>query len=167
MHCAKYSPYLSMCSGQIRLWHDFLLPRRPAGPYDARDYFFQNPKPAKSSGALIRDPLIDTMELRVSATTLVSPLFTHTQHQETEQSAYTIERLLTALWHAEYQFRFNYYRTGMIMLADIGLELGMTKRSQQIVESILPQVLRAASYTRDSRSMISRSSQEMTSNNGR
>ncbi|KZV72911.1 hypothetical protein PENSPDRAFT_674774 [Peniophora sp. CONT] len=110
--------------GQIRLWHDFLLPRRPAGPYDARDYFFKNPKPVKSSGALIRDPLIDTMELR-----------------ETDQSAYTIERLLTALWHAEYQFRFNYYRTGMIMLADIGLEFGMTKRSQEIVESILPQVI--------------------------
>ena len=60
--------------------------------------------------------------------------------QDTDQSTYTIERLLTALWHAEYQFRFNYYRTGMIMLADIGLEFGMTKRSQQIVESILPQV---------------------------
>lgn len=60
--------------------------------------------------------------------------------QETDQSAYTIERLLTALWHAEYQFRFNYYRTGMIMLADIGLEFGMTKRSLEIVENILPQV---------------------------
>ena len=60
--------------------------------------------------------------------------------QDTDQSAYTIERLLTALWHAEYQFRFNYYRTGMIMLADIGLEFGMTKRSQHIIESILPQV---------------------------
>ncbi|PPQ78100.1 hypothetical protein CVT25_015634 [Psilocybe cyanescens] len=36
--------------------------------------------------------------------------------------------------------RFNLYRTAIIILADIGLEFGMTKRSRQILEEIMPQV---------------------------
>lgn len=51
-----------------------------------------------------------------------------------------IEHLLRALWYSEFLCRFNLYRTAIIILADIGLEFGMTKRSRQILEEIMPQV---------------------------
>jgi hypothetical protein len=39
----------------------------------------------------------------------------------------------------------------MIMLADVGLEFGMTKRSKEIVQNILPQVSEASPQWRASR----------------
>ena len=67
--------------------------------------------------------------------------------QRFDQGASAIEQLLTALWHSEFQCRLNLYRTGVILLADISLEFGMTKRCRRILEEIMPQVrwLQAAS----------------------
>lgn len=52
-----------------------------------------------------------------------------------------VEPLLTALWHSEFQCRLNLYRTAIILLADISLEFGMTKRCRRILEEIMPQVI--------------------------
>lgn len=51
-----------------------------------------------------------------------------------------VEKLLVALWHAEFQCRYGLYRSGLILLADIALEFGMTKKSRRILEEIMPQV---------------------------
>lgn len=51
-----------------------------------------------------------------------------------------IEQLLTALWHAEFQCRYGLYRTAIILLADIGLEFGMTKWCRRLIDEIMPQV---------------------------
>lgn len=51
-----------------------------------------------------------------------------------------MEQLLNSIWNAEFMFRMPLYRTGILLLADIGLEFGMTKKSQRIIEEILPQV---------------------------
>jgi len=51
-----------------------------------------------------------------------------------------IDHLLKALWHSEFLCRFALYRTGIILLADISLEFGMSKRSRQILEEVMPQV---------------------------
>ncbi|KAI0030755.1 hypothetical protein K488DRAFT_87485 [Vararia minispora EC-137] len=107
--------------GQLRFYDNFLIPRRPPGPFNPRDHFKSNRPPISS---LIREPLFEAMELRNAG-----------------QPAHCVEYILKSLWHAEYQFRFGFYRTGMILLADIGLEFGMTKRSKEIVENILPQVI--------------------------
>lgn len=48
--------------------------------------------------------------------------------------------LLRALWHSEFLFRLHEYRTGIILLADVGLEFGMSKRSRSLVDDIMPQV---------------------------
>ena len=60
--------------------------------------------------------------------------------QERDHATIAIESLLIALWHSEFLFRLNYYRTGIILLADLLLEFGLTKRCKQMVEDIMPQV---------------------------
>lgn len=51
-----------------------------------------------------------------------------------------MDQLLHALWHTEYLFRMPFHRTAIILLADVGLELGWTKRSLKMIEDIMPQV---------------------------
>ncbi|KAF9500899.1 ARM repeat-containing protein [Pleurotus eryngii] len=57
------------------------------------------------------------------------------------QASTAIEQLLTALWHAEFQGRMHLYRTGIILLADVGLEFGLTKRCCTILDEIMPQII--------------------------
>ena len=56
-----------------------------------------------------------------------------------------MEPLLTAIWQAEFQRRYGHYRTALALLADVALELGMTKWCRRVVEEILPQVRGGAS----------------------
>ncbi|KAF9246549.1 hypothetical protein BU15DRAFT_85302 [Melanogaster broomeanus] len=57
------------------------------------------------------------------------------------QAVTAIQPLLQSLWHSEFHGRFPLYRIGVILLADIGLEFGMTKHCRRLLEGILPQVL--------------------------
>ncbi len=57
-----------------------------------------------------------------------------------EQSHASVDQLLTALWHAEYHGRYNLYRTAIILLADVGLEFGMTKWCKRLLDEVMPQV---------------------------
>ena len=57
-----------------------------------------------------------------------------------------VDKLLVALWHAEFQCRYGLYRTGLIMLADISMEFGLSQKARRMVEDIMPQV---ASRSRD------------------
>ena len=66
--------------------------------------------------------------------------------QQVGQAATAVEQLLKALWHSEFQCRYGSYRTAIILLADVGLEFGMTKRCKRILEEIMPQV--SGSYHR-------------------
>jgi len=94
---------------------------RPAGPFNPRDYFFNF---ATSTISIIRDPLYEFLQMR-----------------QIGQAATAVEQLLRALWHSEFRCRYGSYRTGIILLADIGLEFGMTKHSKRILEEIMPQVI--------------------------
>lgn len=60
--------------------------------------------------------------------------------QRYNQATASIEQLLKALWHSEFLSRMTDYRTGIILLADISIEFGMSKWSQKILDEILPQV---------------------------
>jgi anaphase-promoting complex subunit 5 len=60
--------------------------------------------------------------------------------QVADQGSAITDKLLVALWHAEFQCRYGLYRSGLILLADIGLEFGLTKKSRRMVEEIMPQV---------------------------
>jgi anaphase-promoting complex subunit 5 len=62
--------------------------------------------------------------------------------QQVGQASTAVEQLLRALWHSEFQCRYGSYRTAIILLADVGLEFGMTKRCKRILEEIMPQVNR-------------------------
>jgi hypothetical protein len=62
--------------------------------------------------------------------------------QQVGQASTAVEQLLRALWHSEFQCRYGSYRTAIILLADVGLEFGMTKRCKRILEEIMPQVSR-------------------------
>ncbi|KAI0273378.1 hypothetical protein BC834DRAFT_965918 [Gloeopeniophorella convolvens] len=107
--------------GQLRQYNDLLKVMRPAGAFNPRDYFFNV---AASATSIIRDPLYEYMQMR-----------------EVGQAATAVEQLLKALWHSEFQCRYGSYRTGIVLLADVGLEFGMTKRCKRIIEEIMPQII--------------------------
>lgn len=107
--------------GQLRQYNDLLKTMRPAGPFNPRDYFFNFPT---STTSIIRDPLYEFLQMR-----------------QIGQAATAVEQLLRALWHSEFLCRYGSYRTGIILLADIGLEFGMTKHCKRILEEIMPQVI--------------------------
>ena len=52
-----------------------------------------------------------------------------------------VDKLLVALWHAEFQCRYGLYRTGLIMLAEISMEFGLSQKARRMVEDIMPQVI--------------------------
>ena len=62
------------------------------------------------------------------------------RQQQVGQASTAVEQLLRALWHSEFQCRYGSYRTAIILLADVGLEFGMTKHCKRILEEIMPQV---------------------------
>ncbi|KAL1947766.1 hypothetical protein VTO73DRAFT_13490 [Trametes versicolor] len=107
--------------GQLRQLREYLVPRRPDIEYAARDYQWSKDHPI---GSLIRDPLHDVLMMR------------RADHAHT-----SVDQLLTALWHAEYQGRYALYRTAVVLLADVGLEFGMSKWSRRILDEIMPQIM--------------------------
>ncbi|KAL0946934.1 hypothetical protein HGRIS_013094 [Hohenbuehelia grisea] len=107
--------------GQERLYLEMLEARRPPGDLDANDYFFRSDSPRTSK---IRAYLRRVIQMR-----------------DCDQATTVVDQLLTALWHSEFQGRLHLYRTGIILLADVGLELGMTKRSQRVIKEIMPQII--------------------------
>jgi hypothetical protein len=70
---------------------------------------------------------------------VISPFY-----QAKNQGSVGVDKLLVALWHAEFQCRYGLYRTGLVLLADIALEFGMTKKSRRLLEEIMPQVRRVS-----------------------
>ncbi|EGN92472.1 hypothetical protein SERLA73DRAFT_99306 [Serpula lacrymans var. lacrymans S7.3] len=107
--------------GQSRLFQDYLRPRRPTSNYIEKEYWYDD---SPVTIQTIQMDLHRVMDAR--------------QHG---QVASAIEPLLTSLWNSEFQGRFPLYRLSIILLADVGLELGQTKRCRQILEEILPQVI--------------------------
>ncbi|KAJ7470732.1 hypothetical protein FB451DRAFT_1254671 [Mycena latifolia] len=107
--------------GQDRAYREILLPRRPPGEFKPRHYSL-TPEGLKLSK--IHDPLWDVIQMR-----------------QCDQATSAIDGLLTALWHSEFLGRLNLYRTGIILLADVGLDYGMSKRSRRILEEIMPQII--------------------------
>ncbi|PPR03777.1 hypothetical protein CVT24_007495 [Panaeolus cyanescens] len=107
--------------GQIRAFRAFLLERVPIDGFNPREYLF--------------DMRWDTMS------TIKESLFQVIQARDQDQAASSIDHLLSALWYSEFLCRFNLYRTSIILLADIGLEFNLSKRSRRILEEIMPQVI--------------------------
>ncbi|TBU65923.1 hypothetical protein BD310DRAFT_912363 [Dichomitus squalens] len=105
---------------QQRQLKDYLIPRRPNAPHIPREYQWANDQ----FGSIIRDPLYEAMLMRMC-----------------EQSHASVDQLLTALWHAEYHGRYNLYRTAIILLADVGLEFGMTKWCRRLMDEVMPQIM--------------------------
>ncbi|KAI6127304.1 hypothetical protein F5141DRAFT_1086965 [Pisolithus sp. B1] len=108
--------------GQRRLFHDFLLPRQPSSStFASKEYFFDD---CTSSLPPMSDELHQVMSARRRG-----------------QAVTAIQPLLQSLWNSEFQGRFPLYRLGVILLADVGLEFGMSKHCQSLIEGILPQLL--------------------------
>jgi len=42
-----------------------------------------------------------------------------------------VDKLLVALWHAEFQCRYGLYRTGLVMLADISMESDCHRKREE------------------------------------
>ncbi|TFK42614.1 hypothetical protein BDQ12DRAFT_597893 [Crucibulum laeve] len=107
--------------GQYRLYREYLLPRQPQGLFNPRQYVF------------------DVSGIELSKVT--QPLYDVLQMRKHGQATTVIEQILKALWNAEFLGRMDEYRTGIILLADVGLEYGLSKRSRQILDEIMPQIM--------------------------
>ncbi|KAI0637056.1 hypothetical protein C8Q77DRAFT_1095769 [Trametes polyzona] len=107
--------------GQSRQLREYLIPRRPNIDFCPRDYQWSKENPF---GSLIRDPLHEVLMMRRG-----------------DHAHISVDQLLTALWHAEYQSRYALYRTAIVLLADVGLEFGMTKWSRRILDEVMPQIM--------------------------
>ncbi|KAJ7452459.1 hypothetical protein B0H11DRAFT_2073533 [Mycena galericulata] len=107
--------------GQDRAYREILLPRRPSGEYKPRHYSLaaEGTKLPK-----IHDPLWDVIQMR-----------------QCDQASNAIDGLLTSLWHSEFLGRLHLYRSGIILLADVGLDYGMSERSRRILDEIMPQII--------------------------
>ncbi|KAG6879514.1 hypothetical protein C0992_001847 [Termitomyces sp. T32_za158] len=107
--------------GQDRHFREFLLPRRPPGDYNPRDYFHDE---ESAQGNKIRDPIYEVIQMR-----------------HCDQAPSAVDQLLKALWHSEFLTRFGEYRTGIILLADVSIEFRLPERSQRILEEVMPQII--------------------------
>ncbi|KAH9484304.1 Cytoskeleton-associated protein 5 [Psilocybe cubensis] len=107
--------------GQLRLYRELLIPRRPNGPFNPKEYSY-NVESDKLT--IIRESLYQILQLK-----------------QQDQAVMGIDHLLRALWYSEFLCRFSLYRTAIIILADIGLEFGLTQKSRRIIEEIMPQVI--------------------------
>lgn len=47
---------------------------------------------------------------------------------------------MDAIWSAEFRGMYRYYRIAVVLLADIGLDLGMGPSACGLIEEVLPQV---------------------------
>ncbi|KAI9064349.1 hypothetical protein FKP32DRAFT_1716212 [Trametes sanguinea] len=107
--------------GHQRQLKEYLFPRRPETEFYHREYQWDKDH---MTGSIIRDPLHEVLIMRKA------------DHAHT-----CVDQLLNALWHAEYQGRYGLYRTAVVMLADIGLEFGMTQWCRRILDEVMPQVI--------------------------
>lgn len=107
--------------GQKRLYQEVLLVRRPAGYHNMKFFDLDSEGPPRSK---IHEALGEVLQLRKCG-----------------QATNGMEHLLRALWHSEFLFRLHEYRTGIVLLADVGLEFGMSKRSRALVDDIMPQII--------------------------
>ncbi|KAF9005620.1 hypothetical protein BDQ17DRAFT_1353475 [Cyathus striatus] len=107
--------------GQERLYRTLLLPHRPHVPCNSDQW---NTNGDVKSREKLRATLAEVLSMR-----------------KYHQSVVAIEHLLRGLWHSEFLGHLNKYRTSIILLADIGLEFGMSRRCKRILEDIMPQVI--------------------------
>jgi hypothetical protein len=90
----------------------------------------------------VGDSLYEVLEMRVSKLSIYGSdgVVNRCFAQQHYQASTAIESLLRALWHAEFLCHYDSYRIGIILLADVGLEFGMSKRCRRILDEIMPQV---------------------------
>ena len=127
-------------SRQQRQLKEYLGPRRPQmAAHHPREYQWAT----EPFGSIIRDPLHEVMVMRVGAPCrlLFMRALTVPCPQLCDQSHACVDQLLTALWHAEYHGRYGLYRTAVILLADVGLEFGMTRWCRRILDEVMPQIM--------------------------
>ncbi|KAF9040419.1 hypothetical protein BDZ89DRAFT_1060507 [Hymenopellis radicata] len=106
--------------GQDRLF-DTLKARKPTGDFKPRHYTLYGKSPDLSK---IDEALYEVIRMK-----------------DCDQPTSSLQPLLTALWYSEFLLRLNLYRTSAILLADMGIEFGLTNRSRKIIDDILPQII--------------------------
>ncbi|KAH6918616.1 hypothetical protein BKA70DRAFT_1247713 [Coprinopsis sp. MPI-PUGE-AT-0042] len=108
--------------GQHRHYTEYLLPRRPQGDFSPRYHQFEHALAA--SLPAVRQCIFQVLELK-----------------QNDQISSSIRDLLKLLWQSEFLGRYHAYRTGIILMADFGLEYGMAKKSKRILGDIMPQLI--------------------------
>jgi len=106
--------------GQHQLFNNYLKPRRPSSA-NVSEYIFDDVSAPKLGS--IRAELHEVIRARHHG-----------------QAVAAIQPLLQALWLSEFQCRFPLYRLGVILLADVGLEFGLTEYCRRLLEEVLPQM---------------------------
>ncbi|KZS99299.1 hypothetical protein SISNIDRAFT_448191 [Sistotremastrum niveocremeum HHB9708] len=106
---------------QDRLYFDCLEPKNPSGKLDL-SYYYHDQDEERSDAEHFE--LYRAMQLR----------------RVGEISA-SMKPLLKELWSTEFSGNFQRHRTALIMYADLASELGMEKKSIEILEDLMPQLI--------------------------
>lgn len=61
-------------------------------------------------------------------------------YQDAKQVIPAIGPLMEGIWITEFRGLYGLHRTAVVMLADVGIELGMAKSAAKSIEACLPQV---------------------------
>ena len=122
--------------GQFRLYREFFLPKRPKGSCNPKHYLFDVEDEKISS---ISESLYQLLQLRVRKP-LHEWVVRSLPLKERDQITSGVDHLLRALWHSEFLCRMGLYRTAILLLADVSLQFGLSKKARRILAEIMPQV---------------------------
>ncbi|KDQ18511.1 hypothetical protein BOTBODRAFT_28883 [Botryobasidium botryosum FD-172 SS1] len=111
--------WTAMQRGQEVMVRDFLMPRRPS-----------DRPPPQAPGTVYGT--------RSSATTALNAARTF---RDAKQVVPAIGPLMEGIWITEFRGLYGLHRTAVVMLADVGIELGMAKSAAKSIEECLPQLL--------------------------
>ncbi|KAF9521057.1 hypothetical protein BS47DRAFT_1357008 [Hydnum rufescens UP504] len=107
--------------GQKALHREFLLPNQPPAPPVTQSLGASSPYQSKT---------VITESLRLAM-----------QYKDASQTVAAIKPLMEAIWSAEFRGMYSYYRIAVVLLADVGLELGLAHSGRALIEEVLPQLL--------------------------
>ncbi|KAF8590513.1 hypothetical protein K439DRAFT_1403628 [Ramaria rubella] len=113
--------------GQMRHFHEFLRDQMPNMRIDMYDIFTKTLPPLKNqhlSSLLDRDAILHAKH-----------------HYKAKNTLAAIQPVLRGLFAAEFRGHWPIYRIGVVLLADLALDLGMRKYGRRILEEIMPQIM--------------------------
>ncbi|KAF8520196.1 hypothetical protein BU17DRAFT_47043 [Hysterangium stoloniferum] len=113
--------------GQIRLLHEYYRDQIPFLRMETLEMFTRSLPPPKGQ---CLSPLLDR-----------DAILHAKHHYKWHNTLATVQPLLRGLFAAEFRGHWSMYRIGIVLLADLTIDLEMRKYGRRILEEIMPQIM--------------------------